>query len=380
MNRELDSQLIKYRSLWGCWVLALLGALPFLIQPFFVAAMAERFELTADAMGLLAMIETIGIVVASVSASYWFRRFDPQRLIQISLIAVVLGYLLAAFAASLPVLFLVRLVSGVVGHGLAFVIGITWLCQSREPDRAIAISVVSQLFVGASLVTILPMVFDSLGLNLAIAFIVIFCFVLAPLALRAQGPSPEPRASVLQSLRTGGLGRLILALVLFQIGLASIWAFVESLASATGYSLIETGQMLGVILPLSIIGALGASLLGSRANRGLLLSGAALIALAGLVILGVVRIPGAFFVGFLLHQIAWNFGIAYVYGAIAEQAADGVNTALAPGAQALGTAIAPFFTGWIVSLSSLDSVLWISGTSIVVSVMLVLLRDQPVRD
>ena len=95
MNRELDSQLIKYRSLWGCWVLALLGALPFLIQPFFLAAMAERFELTADAMGLLAMIETIGIVVASVSASYWFRRFDPQRLIQISLIAMVLGYLLA---------------------------------------------------------------------------------------------------------------------------------------------------------------------------------------------------------------------------------------------------------------------------------------------
>ena len=54
--------------------------------------------------------------------------------------------------------------------------------------------------------------------------------------------------------------------------------------------------MLGVILPLSIIGALGASLLGSRANRGLLLSGAALIALAGLVILGV---PWRVLCGFL---------------------------------------------------------------------------------
>ena len=189
MNRELDSQFIKDRSLWGCYASAT-GSAAFSDSTLFLAAMAERFELTADALGLLAMIETIGIVVASGSAYYWFGRFDPQRLIQISLIAMVLGYLLAAFAASLPVLFLVRLFSGVVGHGLAFVIGITWLCQSREPDRAIAISVVSQLFVGASLVTILPVVFESLGLNLAIAFIVIFCFVLAPLALKAQGPSP----------------------------------------------------------------------------------------------------------------------------------------------------------------------------------------------
>ncbi|MEK9876946.1 MAG: MFS transporter [Betaproteobacteria bacterium] len=380
MNSSSGGRLISDRTLWGAWALAVLGALPFSIQPFFLATAAERFGLKADAMGLLGMAETIGVVIASATASFWLRRFDLPQLVKISLTAILLGYLFSAWVSSASALLIVRLVSGVLGHGLAFVLGTTWLCQSREPDRAIAISVVSQLMVSAALLAMLPVVFEAFGFAPSFALIVAFCLALAPWVLSAHAPALSQDVPPSQSARLSGLLPLLLALVLFQVGLASIWAFIESLASATGYSLIETGQMLGVILPLSIIGALGASLLGHRGNRGLSLSAAALIALAGLVILGVVRIPGAFFVGFLLHQIAWNFGIAYVYGAIAENAADGANTALAPGAQALGTAIAPFFTGWIVSLSSLDSVLWISGTSIVVSVMLVVLRDQPVRD
>ena len=73
----------------------------------------------------------------------------------------------------------------------------------------------------------------------------------------------------------------------------------------------------------------------------------------------------AFGVAFLVHQVAWNFGIAYVYGYVAEASNDTGVEILAPGVQSLGTAIGPILAGFIASRESMDSIVWVSGAGMV---------------
>ena len=104
---------------------------------------------------------------------------------------------------------------------------------------------------------------------------------------------------------------LLAALIFYQIGLSAIWAFIEPLASERAFSLQETGSMLAVILPVSMVGSIAAAVLNLRVGRLLPACIATLGAAIGLFILEQTNLLTLFAVGFLVHQIAWNFGIAF---------------------------------------------------------------------
>ena len=79
--------------------------------------------------------------------------------------------------------------------------------------------------------------------------------------------------------------------------------------------------------------------------------------------------------GFLLHQIAWNFGIAFVYGAIAQVSDQSGTEILAPGSQSLGTGLGPILAGMLASSVNLEAVIWVSIVGMIVgSVVLFLTR------
>lgn len=68
LNTELPPSDTKH--LIGCWVMAVLGAMPFAIQPFFLGVMTESLGLTSQQVGLLASADILGVVVASFSG-FW---------------------------------------------------------------------------------------------------------------------------------------------------------------------------------------------------------------------------------------------------------------------------------------------------------------------
>ena len=55
------------KHLVGCWVMVVLGAMPFAVQPFFLSVMSEALMLVPDQVGVLASADILGVVLASFS-------------------------------------------------------------------------------------------------------------------------------------------------------------------------------------------------------------------------------------------------------------------------------------------------------------------------
>ena len=364
------------RHLVGCWVMAVLGAMPFAVQPFFLSVMSEALMLAPDQVGLLASADILGVVLASFSGFWWTRRFSHQALVKIASISMVLGYLGLLFADTFQAVLSLRFLAGVLGHGIAFSLGTALLCRAPHPDRAIAISVVTQISFSSLLLLALPKVLLVTDIEAVYWSLVAIVLVLLPLltltnhSIRYQ--SDLARKAAIKPLVIW----LLAALVCYQFGLSAIWAFIESIGRERQISLEQMGLMLAVILPVSMLGSIFASLLDVRLGRATPVIIATVAGAIGLLIIANTTSITMLAAGFLLHQIAWNFGIAFVYGAIAQVSDQSGTEILAPGSQSLGTALGPTLAGVLASSVNLEAVIWVSIVGMIVgSVVLFLTRE-----
>jgi predicted MFS family arabinose efflux permease len=141
--------------------MAVLGAMPFAVQPFFLGVMTDALMLAPDQVGWLASADILGVVLASFSGFWWTRRFSHQALVKLASMSMVLGYLGLLFANTFEAVLSLRFLAGVLGHGIAFSLGTALLCRAPHPDRAIAISVVTQ--IGFSSVLLLSLTQSPVG-------------------------------------------------------------------------------------------------------------------------------------------------------------------------------------------------------------------------
>jgi predicted MFS family arabinose efflux permease len=169
---------------------------------------------------------------------------------------------------------------------------------------------------------------------------------------------------------------LLVALVCYQLGLSAIWAFIESIGREREMSLEQMGFMLAVILPVSMVGSILASILDVRLGRFTPVLLATVAGAMGLLILVNTASITALAAGFLLHQIAWNFGIAFVYGAIAQVSDQSGSEILAPGSQSLGTALGPILAGILASSVKLEAVIWVSILGMIAGSLILFLTRE----
>ena len=364
------------KHLVACWVMAALGAMPFAVQPFFLSVMSEALMLAPDQVGLLASADILGVVLASFSGFWWTRRFSHQALIKLASMSMVLGYLGLLFADTFEAVLSLRFLAGVLGHGIAFSLGTALLCRAPHPDRAIAISVVTQISFSSLLLVALPKVLLSTDIETVYWSLVAIVLVLLP-PLRLTNNSVRFASEAGRKATNKPLMMwLLVALVCYQLGLSAIWAFIESIGRERQISLEQMGLMLAVILPVSMLGSIFASLLDVRLGRATPVIIATVAGAIGLLIIANTTSITMLAAGFLLHQIAWNFGIAFVYGAIAQVSDQSGTEILAPGSQSLGTALGPILAGMLASSVNLEAVIWVSIVGMTVgSVVLFLTRE-----
>lgn len=364
------------RHLVGCWVMAVLGAMPFAIQPFFLGVMSETLMLAPDQVGLLASADILGVVLASFSGFWWTRHFSHQALVKLASISMVLGYFGLLFADTFEAVLSLRFLAGVLGHGIAFSLGTALLCRAPQPDRAIAISVVTQISFSSLLLLALPKILLVTDIEMVYWSLVAIVLVLLPLLTLTNNSiryeSELGRKATIRPLMMW----LLIALVCYQLGLSAIWAFIESIGRERQISLEQMGLMLAVILPVSMLGSIFASMLDVRLGRANPVIIATVAGAIGLLIIANTTSVTMLAAGFLLHQIAWNFGIAFVYGAVAQVSDQSGTEILAPGSQSLGTALGPILAGMLASSVNLEAVIWVSIVGMMAgSVLLFLTRE-----
>lgn len=289
--------------------------------PVVASQYAAELGIGPARIGQLFSVELAAMSLATLPSYYWLSRWSWRRVAFAASGVFVLANLLSAYSLEFHALLWLRALSALAG-GTLMVICIASASASTQQDRVYGLWVSGQLVLGALGLWILPSLFAVAGLKalyLSLALLITLCIPLAgcfPVGAVARVPRNESPVAAAGSALPGVFG--VLAVLLFYCGLSAVWTFIGSIATAANIDAFSSGQILSIATVLGILGALCATLLGSRWSRRIpLLGGYAMMAAAVLLLMGSPDI-GRFAVAALLFKYAWTFVLPFILATLAS--------------------------------------------------------------
>jgi len=317
-----------------------------LCAPVIAAQFAKQLGLTPAQIGDLFSAELAAMGFASMPAWWWQSRLNWRMVARVSAVIFILANIASIWAESFQTLFLLRFMSA-LGGGTLMVLCLSSAVASSNRDRTYGLWVSGQLVLAAMVLWILPDLFARFELKvlyIGLAGLVLLSFPLTG-AFPAVAPSVKPLLEVnAQSRGWVSIALALGAVLLFYIGLISVWAFIGTIAATSGISGETTGQILSIATVMGIVGSLSATFIGNRGVRTLwLLLGYGLMATSVALLFG---IPGVvrFTLAAMIFKYVWTFVLPFIVSCIADMDRNGqlVNSMnlVISGGLAIGPAIA----------------------------------------
>lgn len=371
MNIIENNKTDRWTYQFSAMLLSALGIMSFLLQPVMLGSYAVVHQLGDTQLGMLAGIEILGTTLASLSGLFWINRVNWKKTAIFAIIVVALGYYLAGLCDDYNTLLVLRFSSGFLGHGVLFVLGYTYLGEHSQPERILGFALAVQMVMSSILLMLLPQLqlvwlFEGMMSSMAL---------LSLLALLAVPWFPvggiKSGNHTLSGVFTGASRPLLIlfAIVIFEICLAAVWAFIETMGAHSGITMPEIGKALAIAGPLSATGCLLASVLSIRYGRAMPLVVTLLGIGASLFILGELRDLTSLYIGFFGLSFFWNFGMPYFFGILALLDDSGRLITLVPAAQGIGATVAPVLAGVLLTGNGYYIVNVISIVSAIIAVV-----------
>lgn len=340
-----ESRLLLASLLW----LSLLGASIAVIQPIFLGALAEALTLSAQQLGFLGGAELAGISLISLSAFYWFPRVNLRPVVLFAVVCAISGNLLTTWVSDFPLLLALRFCSGFFGTGVLYAISIGLIGQTQNPDRLIAIAVVTQISFAAIAMTSIPLLLERWQLpGMTFSLALLFStgvFVVAQLPTRAA-----VKAVTAVSKTPHWIPPVVMlgGLTIFSVGINSVWAFLERIGNSSGFTMNDIGAALAVTGLIGGLGAVLAAFLGQSLGRIL----PVLVAITGLccacLLLYIRSDWTSYLLALALFGFFWNLALPFLLGGVAEADKSGAYTVMIPAAQGGGYALGPATAGMFI--------------------------------
>ena len=333
---------------WATIASALAAATLPAVLPLMVGVLARQFGIGTEQAGYVIAMNMGGILAGSLSCVLLARRFTWGPLIVAGLSIMVAGNGLTMLTTGLPSLIASRLVSG-WGEGVVGACCYALMGQSRLPGRSIALYTGGQAVVGAAGLAMLPSLMAAYGWHVfyvLVSLVALPALLLTSIAVRGRGRAAATARSEAVSRRpsTAGFGAL-LAIFLFFVGIAMIWAFMERLGVRQDFNLAQLSVALSAS---SIAGLAGSLMAGALADRlrvaiGLVIGIALIVGSLALLLMGgfypyMAAICGLYF--------AWAYQFPFLFGCLADTDRGGRIAVMTPvatgGALTVGPAIGGF--------------------------------------
>jgi len=345
MNHALSTGL-GWSQLAAIVVFAAMTPIVMLAAPVITPQFAGQFGFSPAQIGDLFSVELAAMSLATIPAWWWQSRLNWRTVARVAVLISIAANIASVWAESFISLFWLRFISA-LGGGTLMVLCLSSAVTSSNRDRTYGLWVSGQLVLAAVALWVLPGWFAQFGLKalyLALAVLLVLSFPLTG-AFPDRAPSVKPVLETNAQNRTWmRIGLALLAVLLFYIGLMSVWAFVGMIAGASSIPEEETGQILAIATVMGIAGSLSATFIGNRGARTLwLLLGYGLMALSVALLLG---IPGVlrFTIAAIIFKYVWTFVLPYIVTCIADMDRNGqlVNSMnlVIGGGLAIGPALA----------------------------------------
>lgn len=351
-------------------------------MPFFVGGLISELGFTQAQANLISSAEIAGMALSSLLGAAWIGRFNWRHVALFALFAVLAGNLLSFYVENFQVLVATRFITGLVGHGTAFALGVAAIGNTSQPDRNFGFTIASQVAMGALTALIVPKIiaiYGIAGMYAPAAILAVVAMAFIP-RLATSGHAQTPDSN--QSKRTGILILPLLGLLVMIIWQMGVGPFFNNLVPY-GISIeldpSDIGTALFLSTGLSIIGPLTASALANKINRNVPVCIALTVQL--LIILsfqGDITWIG-FTVRAILFQTAWNFTGPFLMGMIANLDESGRYSVLIPASQLGGIALGHAVIASLVQGSNLVLVNYFCAGAIFLSIFLFVLVSRKIN-
>ncbi|MDG2434113.1 MAG: hypothetical protein P8M55_00560 [Gammaproteobacteria bacterium] len=309
-------------------------------MPFFVGGMLSELSFNQSDANLVSSAEISGMSLSSLLGIIWVGKYNWRIVARLALLAIIIGNIISCYISDFNTLLTVRFLTGLLGHGTAFALGVAAIGATSEPDKNFGFSVASQVIMGSLTALFIPQAIAKYGLTgmcaPAILLGIIALFFTSNLAVSTG----KKTASKLTSNRLLILPILaLIIMVVWQMGVGPFFNNLVPYGISMNLAADDVGRALFLSTALSIIGPLSASALASRINKNV----AICCALTTQVII-ILSFQGEItWVGFalrvILFQTAWNFVGPFLMGLIASVDESGNYSVLIPASQLGGIAI-----------------------------------------
>ncbi len=351
-------------------------------MPFFVGGLISELGFTQAQANLISSAEIAGMALSSLLGAAWIGRLNWRHVALFALFAVLAGNLFSFYVENFQVLVATRFITGLVGHGTAFALGVAAIGNTSQPDRNFGFTIASQVAMGALTALIVPKtiaIYGIAGMYAPAAILAVVAMAFIP-RLATSGRAQTSDSN--QSKRTGILILPLLGLLVMIIWQMGVGPFFNNLVPY-GISIeldpSDIGTALFLSTGLSIIGPLTASALANKINRNVPVCIALTVQL--LIILsfqGDITWIG-FTVRAILFQTAWNFTGPFLMGMIANLDESGRYSVLIPASQLGGIALGHAVIASLVQGSNLVLVNYFCAGAIFLSIFLFVLVSRKIN-
>lgn len=321
-----------------------LGPAAIILMPMIVGGVVDDYGFSEQQAGMLASMEGMGLVIASIFAAFWIRKFSWTKALFVGLLLAAALNIVSANLSDFTGLTVTRFLAGFMG-GTVLAVAVVALGDNLEPDRAFGIAQLMQgvmMFVAFAAAPGLLAAYSVSGLFYMLAA----ASLLMMLSLFWFPDQGVIRTETDEKSTQGNSNTLLLWLGLFSsflffINIFGFWAFIERIGQAVQLPTATIGIALGASQLAAIGGALAAALASDRYGRNLPL----VIVLVGqsLVLWALAGKFGAvtFFIGVGVFQALFMVAVSYQMGAIAKIDIKGRYLVMMTAAQGLGAAFGP---------------------------------------
>lgn len=359
--------MIDKRATVAAILLSVIGAATFLVMPVVLGSAVIAFGLSERQVGLIAALLMAGNALSAVSALFWVRVLDWRVASRVALLlqGVALGAVTHGGGfAGVGLWFL----CASLGGGAVYSLALTVLSDRNHPDRVFGYAIAAQVaFQVAGMLLLshfcVPGGFNQLMWGLA-GLVAIGLVLGRWLPHRGAVVATGPIAGVLRQ-RKAALA--LLGCLVFYLNVGCVWAYVERMGSAAGFTAVGLGNALALSVSAGMAGSLVASWLGVRFGRVVPLAvGSAGTVLAVAFLLPSVG-PTIFLLALALYNFVFNYSLTYQYAVIAAADESGRCVAVAAAFQMAGGAMGPAIAALLVAPGSFLAVNMLAAISAIVS-------------
>ena len=342
-------------------------------MPAVLGALALGYQLGPQELSYLAFAELFGFLLGTLFTSSKTLE-ELNRWVLIGCGALMAINLALLFAPASTFIFF-RAAAG-LATGMGFGYGLKLCSASSKPTRSFGLFTAAMslvMIIGFQLVAqmiemwgMVDGVADAHRMKGVVKIVFVIYAALAggsAVILLTNKPPPLPGPSGPQVVGKVGARVVIglLAIILSFIGQGSVWAFLQTLGIAHGFSVVGVANAMSTWAIMGIVGSLSAAALPGAISRTTYIGIALVVLWGGLYALYSPPSLLWYIAGCAIGGFYWNFVLSLLLGLLASIDPTGRGSVLGGAVSSSGSAIGPLFAGMLIQGTNYDQVGWFAG-------------------